>query len=1028
MLQLARALSRWLWLVAVASELVAAFTASSASAQLPQDEYTFSYDLRGEPYDEATVHVAIEELMQQSGVTLGEKILQYSELYAAQTGAPVPPRPSGPTPDGRVTFEGGVLQVTLQRPPGDVQISAKWWVEWLAGFAGIAANIVFRTACVAGMVAVGGPLAALAAPTCAALAGALGAAVPPLILYAVDGKLGTRDGMVAIVGAILAAALGGAYWEIFGKQIAEEVLAPIFKRLGIWLGARVASWASWLGDRAVQAGNQLTDFFAGLSERLWDLLNNIIHAADGGPSGDTRKANLRVMPLGDSITAGLGSSTGSSYRADLWNALGSHTRDFVGSQRAGQLPDVDHEGHSGWLIHEIAGLATNAVSAQQPNVVTLLIGTNDMARNNDVGSASERLGNLIDQVLAASSGSVVLVANLPPSLDPGIQARIDQFNPQIPTLVSRRQQEGKKVLLVDVSAVSSADLADELHPNDNGYRKIASAFFGGIQRAVAARWVSTPNPIAADFPAGPAACENPGGWHALGQIATGVNEPGDKVRFGDFNGDRRDDYLILHDNGAVDAWLNTGTTQWRPIGQIATGVGEPGYKIHFADYNGDGRDDYLVLQDNGAVDAWINTGTIVWQSIGNIATGVGEPASKVRFADYNGDQRVDYLIVEPGGAVRAWLNTGGPVWNDIGEVATGVGEPGTTVRLTDINCDSFVDYVVLTPSGSMYGWLNTGTPQWTPTGLFAAGVGVPDNMVRFADFDGDGRDDYFVLSGNGAVHAWLNKGGGDNSAAGWVVRGQVATGVNQPGYKTRFADYNGDGRDDYYVLHDNGSVDAWLNGGGELPQGNGWNWTALNQIALGVGEPGYKVRFADYNGDYRDDYVVLQDNGAVDVWINNGTPVWRAEGRVAAGVGEPGSKVRFADYNGDLQFDYWVLHDNGAVDVWVNYGTPEWYALGQVATGVGEPARKIRFADVNGDARDDYLVVHDDSSVDAWLNTGTPQWAPYGRVATGVGVEGSRVVFGDLSGDLRKDYLVVHDNGAVNAWLTQGAWGLSLDN
>ena len=210
-------------------------------------------------------------------------------------------------------------------------------------------------------------------------------------------------------------------------------------------------------------------------------------AAAAGPS-------LRVLPLGDSITAGYGSSTGSSYRAELWNTVtgAGYPLDFVGSQRSGALPDTDNEGHYGWRIDQIAGIAPCTLSGYRPNIVTLHIGTNDMGQNYEVSTAPARLGALIDQILAAAPDTTVLVASLVPSSSPDVQARIAAFNREIPGLVQQRRNAGKHVQFVDMSAVTTADLSDSLHPNDGGYRKMATAFYGGIQQVLAAGWVANP--------------------------------------------------------------------------------------------------------------------------------------------------------------------------------------------------------------------------------------------------------------------------------------------------------------------------------------------------------------------------------------------------------------------------------------------------------------------------------------------------------------------------------------------------------
>ena len=62
---------------------------------------------------------------------------------------------------------------------------------------------------------------------------------------------------------------------------------------------------------------------------------------------------IRIMPLGDSITAGYNVAGG--YRAPLYAGLTSlgYAVDFVGTQAdngAGSLPDANHEGHSGLTI------------------------------------------------------------------------------------------------------------------------------------------------------------------------------------------------------------------------------------------------------------------------------------------------------------------------------------------------------------------------------------------------------------------------------------------------------------------------------------------------------------------------------------------------------------------------------------------------------------------------------------------------------------------------------------------------------
>jgi lysophospholipase L1-like esterase len=190
---------------------------------------------------------------------------------------------------------------------------------------------------------------------------------------------------------------------------------------------------------------------------------------------------VKIMPLGDSITWGVGSSTTSSYRADLWRLLTADAGlavDFVGSGQSGSLPDTDNEGHSGWRIEQITASIDGWLAATTPDVVLLHIGTNDMNQNFDVANAPARLGQLLDHIRADVPGAIVVVAAVVPSTDPAVNARINSFNAAVPGVVASRPN----ARFADLnSTVSNADMADTLHPNDGGYAKMASLWYTALE-------------------------------------------------------------------------------------------------------------------------------------------------------------------------------------------------------------------------------------------------------------------------------------------------------------------------------------------------------------------------------------------------------------------------------------------------------------------------------------------------------------------------------------------------------------------
>ncbi|TWT85267.1 GDSL-like Lipase/Acylhydrolase [Posidoniimonas polymericola] len=213
---------------------------------------------------------------------------------------------------------------------------------------------------------------------------------------------------------------------------------------------------------------------------------------------------LRIMPLGDSVTDGFALAGG--YRAPLYSKLQQAGLDtlFVGDHAnnptsaltaAGQQ---NHSGHSGWVIDgRISptrnGLAENIDSwlgrrrvPIGPDIVLLMIGTNDVIDNLQLATAPNRLSDLITRIVDPNDGLApdahFIVGSLIPNRQAGKQAPTDAFNAVLPGLVAQHQQAGESVSFVDVASyVHTSDMSDLYHPNATGAAKIADAFLLGIQ-------------------------------------------------------------------------------------------------------------------------------------------------------------------------------------------------------------------------------------------------------------------------------------------------------------------------------------------------------------------------------------------------------------------------------------------------------------------------------------------------------------------------------------------------------------------
>jgi hypothetical protein len=124
--------------------------------------------------------------------------------------------------------------------------------------------------------------------------------------------------------------------------------------------------------------------------------------AAGSASGDFAPcpANdvCKILPLGDSITYGIGYNGG--YRVELFRKAHADGKKitFTGSLSNGpSMVDgatfpKNNEGHSGWKIDQLLPLIPMPAFQQPPHIILLMIGTNDIAQNDNLANAPKRLG------------------------------------------------------------------------------------------------------------------------------------------------------------------------------------------------------------------------------------------------------------------------------------------------------------------------------------------------------------------------------------------------------------------------------------------------------------------------------------------------------------------------------------------------------------------------------------------------------------------------------------------------------------
>jgi lysophospholipase L1-like esterase len=211
-----------------------------------------------------------------------------------------------------------------------------------------------------------------------------------------------------------------------------------------------------------------------------------------------QNVDLRIMPLGASITNGVGSSSGNGYRQFLLESLNGagFPVDYVGSQQSGDMPDRDNEGYPGARIDEVQERAAAAVQASRPNVYAINAGTNDAAQDRDINNAGLRMASLLDSLWAVTPDATVLLSTLIINTDGGVDSRVQVINAQYIGLAADWRAQGRKIVLVDMHGPEGPqpeDMNDPTHPNDTGFAKMAALWFNGIQDANASGFLTAPN-------------------------------------------------------------------------------------------------------------------------------------------------------------------------------------------------------------------------------------------------------------------------------------------------------------------------------------------------------------------------------------------------------------------------------------------------------------------------------------------------------------------------------------------------------
>ena len=175
-----------------------------------------------------------------------------------------------------------------------------------------------------------------------------------------------------------------------------------------------------------------------------------------------------IVCFGDSLTEGVGASAGEAYPDYLRR-------------------DLARDGYHATVLNEGVGGETTAeglkripkVLSEHPDIVVLELGPNDAIYRRPVDEAVRNLGTMIEQLQAAHVRVVLAGVVLPSHLIPDEYR--EQFNPIYAMLAAKYSVPLIPSLLDEVYGVIPRMSQDYIHPNSQGYERVAQT----VEAAVA---------------------------------------------------------------------------------------------------------------------------------------------------------------------------------------------------------------------------------------------------------------------------------------------------------------------------------------------------------------------------------------------------------------------------------------------------------------------------------------------------------------------------------------------------------------
>jgi hypothetical protein len=343
--------------------------------------------------------------------------------------------------------------------------------------------------------------------------------------------------------------------------------------------------------------------------------------------------------------------------------------------------------------------------------------------------------------------------------------------------------------------------------------------------------------------------------------------------------------------------------------------------------------------------------------------------------------------------------------------------PGDRIQITDPslnrdNADIGISGNLLTYAGGSVTIDNLGPGRLVIRSINGGGVEVRLQETAHNDFNGDGRSDILLVHDNGTTIDWLG------TSNGTFFSNHAATTVPLPQgwHVSDTGDFNGDGRVDALLRNDNGSLTEWL---GQANGGFSWNAPATYGLDAGWAVAGT----GDFNGDGRADVLLRYASGTIIDWLGQAEGTFFSNhANTTYALPTAWNVAGTGDFNGDGHDDLLLRSVDGTVAEWLGQDNGSFSWNSGAVYGLDKSWHVAGTGDFNGDGRSDVLLSNDNGSVTNWLGQADGTFFSNHAAATYSLPSGWHVEqVGDFNGDAIDDVLLRNNDGSITEWLGQSA-------